>query len=110
MRMAADHLVGDDAGNIRETERTGLLGHPGVIDDLKQQISELVRKCCGITPSDGVGDLVGLLDRVGRDRVKALRLIPGASGAGIAKRRHQVEQTGDLLLRFICHGGWTGAA
>ena len=77
--MAPDHLVGDGACDVRKTERAGLVGHLGVIDDLEQQISEFVGKGRHVAPCDGVGDFVGFLDRVGRDRVEALRLVPWAA-------------------------------
>ena len=80
VRMAADHLVGDGARHIGEGEVAGFLGHAGVIDHLEQQVAQLVRQGGEVAPGDGVGDLVGLLDRVGRDRVEVLLLVPRAAG------------------------------
>src|SRR5690606_17873332 len=44
---------------------------------------------------DRVVDLVGLLDRVGRDRLEALLEVPGAATLRIAQARHDVEQAVD---------------
>ena len=42
VRMAADHLVRDRAGNIGEAEEPRLLRHARVIHDLEQQVAQLV--------------------------------------------------------------------
>ena len=73
----------DDVG---EGERAALLGHARVIDDLQQQIAELVLQVGEVAARDRVGDLVGLLDGVGRDRREGLLEVPGAAAAGRAAR------------------------
>ena len=76
MRVAANHLVGNRPGDIGKSEQAGFLGHSRVIDDLEQQVAEFVRQRRQITPRDGIGDLVGFLDRVRRDGVEALQFVP----------------------------------
>ena len=80
MRMAADHLVGDRLDDVAESEFAGLLRHLRVIDDLQQQVAELLAQIVQVAARDRVGDLVGFLDRVGRDGRKVLLDVPGAAG------------------------------
>ena len=96
VRVAAYHLVGDLAGDRVEIELPVLLGHAGMKDDLQQQIAQLFAKPRHIAGFDRVGDFVGFLDRVGRDRGKGLLDIPSASGFRVAKLRHDIEQAGQL--------------
>ena len=84
------------AGDVGEAELAGFLGHARVIDDLEQQVAEFVRQRGEIAPRDGVGDLIGFLDRVGRDGVEGLLLVPRAAGVGVAQRRHDVEQAAEF--------------
>ena len=65
--MAAFHLVGDRGGYVIESEGALLLSHAGVEDDLEQQVAELVLQRRQVVPLAGVCDLIGFLDRVGRD-------------------------------------------
>lgn len=74
-----------------------------MVDDLEQQVPEFVGQGGHVAPGDGVGDLVGFFDRVGRDGVEGLRLVPRATCGGVAERGHEVEQAGDLLLGFSLH-------
>ena len=69
--MARDH--------VGEGEGAGLLGHAGVVDDLEEEVAELVAERGHVAAGDGVGDLVGLLDGVGRDRGEILLDVPGAA-------------------------------
>ncbi len=48
-------------------------------DDLQQQIAELVAQIREIAALDRIGDLVGLLDRVGGDGRVGLLEVPGAA-------------------------------
>ena len=66
--------------DIAEGEFAGFLGHVRVVDDLQQQVAELVAQIVQVAARDGVGDLVGFLDRVGRDGRKILLDVPGAAG------------------------------
>ncbi len=67
MRMAADQLRGDRLDHAAEVEQPRLLGHPRMEDDLQQQVAQLLPQILGVAALDRVGDLVGLLDRVGGD-------------------------------------------
>ena len=79
-----------------EGEQTRLLGHAGVEDDLQQKVAELVREVDEVAAGDGVGDLVGLLDGVGRDGREVLLEVPGAARARGAQRGHQGEEPADI--------------
>ena len=82
--IACDHVA--------EVEGAWLLRHAGVKDDLQQEVAELVAQVVEIAARDGVGDLVGFLDRVGRDGREILLEVPRAAGSGRAQRRHDLDQ------------------
>ena len=107
--MAPLHLIGDGGGDRVEVELAPLARHLGVEDDLEQQIAELVLQRLGIVLGDGIGDLVGLLDGVGRDGLEALLPVPRASRFGIAEPGHDVQQS---LDRFAHEASlaWRGLA
>jgi hypothetical protein len=44
---------------------------------LQEQVAELLAEIIVILALDGVGDLVGLLDRIGLDRIEILLDVPG---------------------------------
>ncbi len=88
MRVAAHHLVGDRLGHIVEIEQPRFLGHAGVKYDLEQQIAELVLQRCQIAARDRVGDLIGFLDRIRRDRREILLPVPRAAMRRVAQLRH----------------------
>ncbi len=67
MRMPADQLGGDGLDHVAEVERALLLRHAGVEHDLEQEVAQFVPQVDEIAARDRVGDLVGFLDRVGRD-------------------------------------------
>ncbi len=91
--MPPDHLVGDAAGYVAELEVTGLLCHPRMVDNLQKQVAQLVAKVLMRPARDRVGDLVGLLDRVGRDCLERLLDVPGTASFGIAQAAHDVEKS-----------------
>ena len=80
VRMPADQLVGDGLDHIAEIERALLLRHAGVEHDLQQQIAQFFLEVGEIVARDRVGDLIGFLERVGRDGREILLQIPGAAG------------------------------
>ena len=92
MGMALDHLVVDGAGNIVDGEGAGFARHLGVEDDLQQQVAQLVAERRHVAMLDGVGDLIGFLDRIGRDAGEILLEIPGAAAFGIAQPRHDGDE------------------
>ena len=94
MRVAGDHLVGDAVGDGIEIEAALLGAHLGVVDHLQQQVAELAGQGRPILALDRVGDLVGLLDRVGRDGGEALLDVPGAAMLGVAQPPHHRRAAG----------------
>ena len=96
VRMAADQLGGDGLDHVGEIEGALLLRHAGVENDLQQQIAEFVLEPVEIAARDGVGHLIGFLERVGRDGGESLLEVPRAAGAGRAQRRHDLDQAGDV--------------
>src|ERR1700761_7259086 len=106
--MTPDHLLRDRLDHVAEGEYALFLGHAGVEHDLQQEVAEFVAEIAEIIARDRVGDLIGLLDGVGRDARKILLEVPRAAGAGGAQLRHDVEQGLDIAGRG--HGyGLTGA-
>ena len=99
MRMPADHLGRDRLDHIAERKGVLLFRHAGMKHHLQQQVAEFVAQITEIAPRDGVGDLIGLLDGVGRDGRKILFEIPRTAAAGRPQLRHDVEQTGDIAGR-----------
>ena len=91
--------------HVAEIEGALLLRHAGVEDDLQQQIAELVLQVGEIVARDGVGDLVGFLERIGRDGPEILLQVPRAAAAGRAQRRHDLDQAGNVAGGL--HRGWT---
>ncbi len=100
VRMAADQLARDALDDVAEIERAGLLGHPGMEHDLEQKVAELVLEVEKIAARDRVGDLIGFLDRVGRDGREILLEVPRAARARRAQRRHDREQALDVAGRM----------
>ena len=96
MRMAPQELFRDRLHHVAEVEGALLLRHAGVIDDLQQEVAELLAQVGEIAAGDGVGHFVGFLQRVGSDAGEVLLQVPGATGAGRAQRRHDLDQTGDI--------------
>ena len=76
MRMPPDHFSRDRLDHVAEGERVLLLGHAGVIHHLQQEIAEFVLEVVEIAARDGIGDLIGFLDGVGRDGRKILLADP----------------------------------
>ena len=114
VRVAADHLGGDALGHRLEIEAAGLLRHLRVVDDLQQQVAELALELRHVAAPDRIGDLVGLLDRVGRDRGEVLLEVPGAAAVRVAQPRHHREQALDAACRSqqpaLRRGGTLAAA
>ena len=96
MRMAADHLARDRLDDAAEVEAPFLLRHPRMKDHLQQQVAEFVAQVAEIAALDRVGDLVGLLDRVGRDGRESLLEVPRAAGPRRPQRRHDLDEAADI--------------
>lgn len=104
--MAAHQFSGDRFHDVAKIEGALLLRHPGVENDLQQQIPKLVLQPGKIITSDGIGDLIGFFERIGSDGAEILFQVPRASGAGRAQRRHDLYQArnvaGGLHRRAVC--------
>jgi hypothetical protein len=78
VRVAADQLRGQLLGDLRERAGVPLLEQQREEDDLEEHVAELVAQLLVVAALGGVGELVGLLDRVRDDRALVLLAIPGA--------------------------------
>ncbi|OIQ67200.1 hypothetical protein GALL_512250 [mine drainage metagenome] len=101
MRMARHHLVGNRAHHIVEGEKTCILRHLRVKHALEQKIAQLALQLAPRLPLDGVGDLIGFLDRIGCDGGEGLLDIPRAAGVGIAQTAHDRQQARHTALRVV---------
>ena len=80
-----------DVEHVVEREGAALLGDAGMIDDLELEIAELVLERVHVAAADRVGDLIGFLDRIGRDRLEALLAVPFAARLRIAQPGHDLD-------------------
>ena len=100
MGMAANELFGDRLHDAAEIELARLLGHPGVEDDLQQEIAELIAQVREVAALDRVPDFVGFFDRKGGDRREGLLDVPGAAATWIAQRRHDGQEFANVAGRL----------
>jgi hypothetical protein len=96
VRVAPDHLSHHRGDHVGKGEMPGFLGDARVEDHLEQEVAEFVAQIRHVAPRDGVGHLVGLLHRIGRDAGEILRHVPGAADLRVPKRRHQGQQFHDV--------------
>ena len=82
----------DRARHLLEVARALLLQQQRQEEDLEEQVAELVDELLLAAGERGVGDLVGLLDRVRDDRRGRLLAIPGAVAAQSLGQPLQLEQ------------------
>ena len=94
VRMAADQLLDDVAGDVVDVERlVGVLsGDPRVEHHLEQQVTELLAQVVAVAGLDRLDRLVGLLDEVAHQRLVRLLAVPGALATQPVHHRDQVEQ------------------
>ncbi len=81
VRMARDELRVRAAGHLLEIARPTLGQELCEEIGLEEQVAELVEQLRVVACEGGVGDLVGLLDRVRHDRLLRLRAVPRAVAA-----------------------------
>ena len=105
VRMPADQLGGDRLDHVGEIEGALLLRHPGMENDLQQKIAQFVLQPGQIVASDGIGDLVGFLERIGSNGAEILLEVPRAAASRRAQRRHDLDQAGNVAGGL--HRGWT---
>ncbi len=96
MGMAGDHLVGDRRHHVGEGEVARLVGHLGMEDHLQQQIAQFTPQPLHVAVRDRLGDLVLLLDGVGRDGGEILLDVPGAAADRRSQAAHDFQQAGDV--------------
>jgi hypothetical protein len=78
VRVAADELLVDTPGDRLERAGAALLEQQRQKVGLEQEVAELVLELGVVGGERGVCDLVGLLDRVGDDRLRGLLAVPRA--------------------------------
>jgi hypothetical protein len=78
MRVAADELFMNAARHRLERPGVPFLEQQREEVALKEQVAKLVLELGVVARERGVGDLVGLLDRVGDDRLRSLGAVPRA--------------------------------
>jgi hypothetical protein len=87
MRVPADELHVNAARHVPEVAGTALLQQQREEVDLEEQVAQLVEQLRIVGRERGVGDLVGLLDRVRDDRLRRLLAIPRAVTAQSLRQR-----------------------
>jgi hypothetical protein len=96
--MPANELLVNRPGDLREVAFALLLEEQGEEEDLEEQVAELVDELPGVPVQRGVGDFVGLLDRVRDDGGGRLLAIPGAVAAKPFGQALEVdERAGELV-------------
>ena len=89
--------------HVRQREMAGFLGHAAMIDRLQQQVAKLVAQVRHVVARNRVRDLIGFLDRIGRDAGEVLLDIPRASAGGIAQTGHDGDERGNIRRRPVRH-------
>jgi hypothetical protein len=73
-------------------------------NDLQKQIAQLVLQTSQIVARDRIGNLIGFLERIGRDRAEILLEVPRTSGAGVRSAAMI------SISREISREGFTGSS
>ena len=107
VRMAADQLLNRALGDLGKASRAALLEQQRQEVDLEQDVAELVDELRVVAGVCGVGELVGLLDRVGNDRALVLLAVPGALAAQAAG---DLVEAGERVERVAIHPRRAGPA
>jgi hypothetical protein len=63
-----------------------------MVDDLELEVAKLFPEVRHVAAADRVGDLIGFLDRVRRDRLERLLTVPFAAVHRIAQPAHDLGQ------------------
>ena len=89
MRMPRLHLVEETFRHVSEVERSTLLRHYTVEEDLQQQIAQLLAQKRVVAGSNRVIDLVRFLEQVRPKRLVRLRRVPFAAATQVL---HQLQR------------------
>jgi hypothetical protein len=92
VRMPTHELLVDRTRDGGEIARAPLLEQQCEEVDLEEQVAELVEQLLVVAGERGVGDLVGLLDRVGDDRLRRLLAVPRAVAPQTLRQALQLEK------------------
>jgi len=92
MRVAPLKHVADRPEHIVQRKMSGFLSHLRVEHDLQLEVAKLAGERVHVVARDRVGDLIGFLDGVGRNRLEALRAVPFAAADRVAKPAHDRHQ------------------
>jgi hypothetical protein len=92
MRVAADELLVDPAGDRLERPGSPFLQQEREEVRLEEQVAELVLELRVVSRERRVCDLVGLLDRVRDDRLGRLLPVPGAVASQALGQALEIEK------------------
>ncbi len=101
MRVPADHLVRHGADHILKGEMPGFLSHLRVKDRLEEKVAQLSLQLIIGLPFDGVGDLIGFLDRVGGDGGEILFHVPRTTALRVTQAAHDFQQALDTRIAVM---------
>jgi hypothetical protein len=111
--MAADELLVHRARDLLEAAFALLLEEEGQKVHLEDEVPELVRQLGSVAGDRGVGDLVGLLDRMGNDRPRSLLAVPWTLAAQRDRQPLELDEgvgepaRGALTGRFASYPRWS---
>ena len=78
MGMAVDELITERMGDIGDVIEPLLLTYTAVEDDMQEDIPEFLLDLLGLSPEEGIGELIDLLDSVRAKALVGLLPIPRA--------------------------------
>ena len=98
VRMTVDQLVAQAVDHIRIVERSGFGAQFRVEDDMQHQVAQLLADALHVAVENGVGQFVGLLDRVAAQRLEGLLAVPRALCAQFV---HDLQQSQRCRGTFV---------
>ena len=96
MRMAADELLGQGLDHVGKIENPCSCAMRAWKTTCSRRSPSSSTQVVEIAPGDSVGDLIGFLERIGRDGLEVLLQVPRAAAAGRAQRRHDLDEPGKV--------------
>ena len=100
MGVPVDQLLAHAVNHVVQGELSGLLGHPGMKDHLKQHVSQLLLQMLRVALVDGLGGLIGLLQHIAPDALVGLFPVPEAAIRG-AQQGHNLPQIVQAVRRRV---------